>query len=387
MLVKRSSMLPGNGTEVDWERLGSEVPELADLVSAVAAFGSKVPPAAATVRRWQELPTAALVALAQAGHRDAFDPLYRRYALRVLGYVRARLRNESAAEDVASRTWEAALEGIDRFQADDNDEGFARWLFAIARRKVVDVLRGAEWEFPAGGTTSGEVAVWLDRAERDSDDVAEDQAGREELRARLYEAVEGLTPQQRTVVRLRLDGAREADVVRETGWTQVRVANLWRDAQAAIRERVSGDLTQTDPAQLRAAAETLPARLRDVALMRLDGKTPAEIIRLTGRSRHACAAAWRDAQRALRVLLSEGFGPQATGEQVSPRALVQQELHRERLRTAAMSLPEWMRRVALLRLDGTRNCDVARALGQDPHTTASTWRRARAALARMDLTV
>jgi hypothetical protein len=93
MQVKRSSTLPETGTALDWRRLESEVADLSDLAAAVRAFGPKVPPGAVTVWHWQQLSTPALVALAQAGHREAFDPLYRRYSGRVLAYATSRQTN------------------------------------------------------------------------------------------------------------------------------------------------------------------------------------------------------------------------------------------------------------------------------------------------------
>jgi len=82
-------------------------------------------------------PDAELVAAARAQPRE-FLALYDRCFDRVLGYVRLRIRDPAACEDVTSDVFTTALEQIGRFR----DEGsFAGWLFQIARNAVRDVQR------------------------------------------------------------------------------------------------------------------------------------------------------------------------------------------------------------------------------------------------------
>jgi RNA polymerase sigma-70 factor (ECF subfamily) len=80
---------------------------------------------------------AELVAAARADPRE-FLALYERYFDRVLGYVRLRLRNPTACEDVTSRVFTTALEQIHRYRGEGS---FAGWLFQIARNAVHDVQR------------------------------------------------------------------------------------------------------------------------------------------------------------------------------------------------------------------------------------------------------
>ncbi|WP_410819637.1 RNA polymerase sigma factor [Micromonospora sp. 050-3] len=384
MLVKRSSMLPGNGTEVDWKRLSAEVSDLADLASAVAAFGAKVPPDAATVRRWQELPTAALVALAQAGHRDAFDPLYRRYSRAVRVYAENRLRivgRTADADDVASLTWMKAMGAIGRYQPRVDGDPFKAWLLTIARYECARMMDRLRVETPVSDDT--ETALWDHRpavghAVADSGEMPET-AEKLRMLACLRDGVSDLPVEQQTVLRLRLEGAALCDVARLTGWDYRRVTRVWEAAQHALRARLTGgdDDLFADRDAVRAAAATLPAAQREVVLMRLDGMRECDIVRATGRSKKAVSGAWERAKRAMRDEMA-GFTT-AARQEMTPGDLVA-------LRAAAATLPAAQREVALMRLDGMRSCDIVRATGRSTSAVANAWDRARKTFTRHGLT-
>src|SRR5215469_6203654 len=82
-------------------------------------------------------PDARLVAAARAD-RQAFVALYDRYFERVLAYVRLRVRDAAACEDVTSRVFVTALEKLGSFRGEGS---FAGWLFQIARNAVYDTHR------------------------------------------------------------------------------------------------------------------------------------------------------------------------------------------------------------------------------------------------------
>lgn len=68
----------------------------------------------------------------------AFGKVYERYVQSIYHYVFNRTGNAADAEDITSQIFLAALEGIRKYR----EYGFfAAWLFAIARRKVVDHYR------------------------------------------------------------------------------------------------------------------------------------------------------------------------------------------------------------------------------------------------------
>ncbi|MFY1658339.1 RNA polymerase sigma factor [Micromonospora sp. WMMD1274] len=385
MQVKRSSMLPGNGAGIDWDRLSSEVAELDDLAAAVAAFGEKVPPEAATVRRWQELPTAALVALAQAGHRDAFDPLYRRYSRAVRTYAESRLRivgRTAYADDVASLTWMKALNAIGRYQPRVDGDPFKAWLLTIARYECARMMDRLRVETPVSDDT--ETALWDHRpavGHAVTDDGGEVPETAEKLRmlACLRDGVSDLPADQQTVIRLRLEGAALCDVARLTGWNYRRVTRVWEAAQHALRARLTGgdDDLFADRDAVRAAAATLPAAQREVVLMRLDGMRECDIVRATGRSKKAVSGAWERAKRTMRDQMA-GFT--TTTRETTPGDLAA-------LREAAATLPAAQRDVALMRLDGMRSCDIVRATGRSTSAVANAWDRARKTFARHGLAV
>ena len=82
-------------------------------------------------------PDAQLVAAARESPQ-AFLALYDRYFARVLGYVRLRVREPAACEDVTSQVFTTALAQLGRLRT---DASFAGWLFQIARNAVHDAQR------------------------------------------------------------------------------------------------------------------------------------------------------------------------------------------------------------------------------------------------------
>ena len=77
--------------------------------------------------------------LAARHDRQAFSPLYERYAARVYRYARARTGSDTIAEDILSETMLGALEALDRY--DGRRGSFASWLFTIATRRIIDRQR------------------------------------------------------------------------------------------------------------------------------------------------------------------------------------------------------------------------------------------------------
>lgn len=82
-----------------------------------------------------------LVAAAQAGDRGAFATLYRTYAPGLNRYLRARLRNQAVAEDLASETFLRALRSLHTLSYQGRDVG--AWLTTIAANLIRDQLKSA----------------------------------------------------------------------------------------------------------------------------------------------------------------------------------------------------------------------------------------------------
>lgn len=73
------------------------------------------------------------------GDREAFADLVRAWEKPVADYVRHMLVSSGPAEDVGQEVWLAVLKGLPRLR---QPERFAPWLFTLARRQVMNHLRG-----------------------------------------------------------------------------------------------------------------------------------------------------------------------------------------------------------------------------------------------------
>jgi len=159
-------------------------------------------------------PDAALVAAAREDSQ-AFLALYDRYFDRVLGYVRLRIRDASACEDVASTVFATALGQLRRFRGDGT---FAGWLFQIARNAVRDVQRR-----PA--------AVPLPDEATPSEQDVEERFLAHERAAELHTLIRLLTPEQQHLLGLRFGAGLAFDEIgaivgAEPGTVRVRVHRI-----------------------------------------------------------------------------------------------------------------------------------------------------------------
>ena len=78
-----------------------------------------------------------VVDAARAGAAWAVGELYESLNPAVLGYLRS--QEPGDAEDLASEAWLSVAGGICRFHGSESD--FRRWVFAIARRRLIDFRR------------------------------------------------------------------------------------------------------------------------------------------------------------------------------------------------------------------------------------------------------
>jgi RNA polymerase sigma-70 factor (ECF subfamily) len=74
---------------------------------------------------------------ATAGTGWAIALLYRQFHPRLLRYLRTQEPGEG--EDLAAETWLDAARGLRRFKGDEG--AFQRWIFTIARRRLIDFRR------------------------------------------------------------------------------------------------------------------------------------------------------------------------------------------------------------------------------------------------------
>ncbi|MQA01100.1 MAG: hypothetical protein GEU80_17585, partial [Dehalococcoidia bacterium] len=84
-------------------------------------------PTATNLAEWDDTE---LVKRARAGEQDAWREIYERCYTPVYRYVRARIWDEAAAEDVAAEVFVAAVKGIRRYR--HQGKPILAWLFGIA---------------------------------------------------------------------------------------------------------------------------------------------------------------------------------------------------------------------------------------------------------------
>lgn len=158
---------------------------------------------------------AGLATLARQGDLDAFEQLYRRYFPRVFDYAARAARGRADAGDVAQDTFVRAAQNIGQLR---NPESFRSWLFAIARRQLLNQARAAARTRPES-PLEGEKGPGLLLSEIDQgrfSDPAEASASAE-LASLVWEAASALDERTYTVldlhVRQGLDSAEIAEVM------------------------------------------------------------------------------------------------------------------------------------------------------------------------------
>jgi RNA polymerase sigma-70 factor (ECF subfamily) len=133
------------------------------------------------------------------------------------------LRNQGpdVADDVASEVWIAVARNLPRFVGDES--GFRRWLFTIARRRLIEARRKQ-----ARQRTVATPAEQLDRPGSRSgpEDPASLVVDQLSAREAIERVVAGLTPDQAEVVLLRIVAGfdvAEVAVIMDRSPTSVRV--------------------------------------------------------------------------------------------------------------------------------------------------------------------
>jgi RNA polymerase sigma-70 factor (ECF subfamily) len=138
------------------------------------------------------------------GDRPAFEELVRRYEKELYGYLRQRLDNAQAAEDVFQQTFLQVHLKCDQFEA---GRRLRPWLYAIATHQAIDYKRQhgrhrlMSLDQEVGGSCDEEACSLLDFLPGNEADPAQ-QADRLEQHADLHRALEGLSKDLRETVML-----------------------------------------------------------------------------------------------------------------------------------------------------------------------------------------
>lgn len=139
-----------------------------------------------------------VIARARRGDQTSFDQIYRVYHPVLRRHLE--LTCGPRADDVAAATWASVVQSIGNFVGDGHD--FRRWLFTIARRRLVDDIRR---------TSRQPVVV----AEPRDDDLAVDFSSPLESVEWVESALSALPVRQAEVLSLRIIGGLEVAEVAE----------------------------------------------------------------------------------------------------------------------------------------------------------------------------
>jgi RNA polymerase sigma-70 factor, ECF subfamily len=151
----------------------------------------------------------ALLARLRTGDEEAFDALVHRYDGGLRRVARAFVRTPSAADDVVQETWLAVIGGLHAFEGRSS---LSTWMFSIlANRARTRAARDARTvpfsSLAAEGPAVDPEAFGGDGRWRSApprlDGDPEARLLSQELRGRLFDAVDDLAPAQRAVITLR----------------------------------------------------------------------------------------------------------------------------------------------------------------------------------------
>jgi RNA polymerase sigma factor (sigma-70 family) len=170
------------------------------------------------------------------GDAGAFASLYRRHEMRIWRYLRRNVDNRATAEEVMQEVWFAVARDASRYRPTAR---FTTWLFAIARNRVIDAVRGrrAHVSLESLGPEPHSVTEFL-ITEPGAEPLAAVQV-RDRAEA-LMQALRRLPYEQRDAFLLQVEGELSVEEVASiTGSTFETTKSRLRYARARLRELLS----------------------------------------------------------------------------------------------------------------------------------------------------
>lgn len=164
--------------------------------------------------------------LIEAAQKDParFVDLYEQNFERVYAFIARRVRERADAEDLTAEVFHQALANLKKFEW--RGVPFSAWLFRIASNAVAD-----RWQRTARERGNSELNDPPDpRGAASPEEIDE--------RARLFNLVGGLPPDQRSVIEMRFAAGKSiAEIAREMGRSDGAVKQLQFRAVRALRSR------------------------------------------------------------------------------------------------------------------------------------------------------
>jgi RNA polymerase sigma-70 factor (ECF subfamily) len=170
-----------------------------------------------------------VVARARAGDNEAVAAVYRECAGDIHRFIRSRIRDHHAAEDLTQQTFANALRALPRYE--QRDGAFGAWLRQIANNAVIDhVRKNRKYALEADPATFRMAP-----------------GGRAEAADALRDAFAELDPEQRKVTMLRhVVGLGPREIAERTGRTVASVDGLHNRARKVLqRELVAREAVPT----------------------------------------------------------------------------------------------------------------------------------------------
>jgi RNA polymerase sigma-70 factor, ECF subfamily len=176
-----------------------------------------------------ELTDGELIRRTGDGDRGAFEVLYRRYSRPVFGLALRRLGDRGRAEDAVQETF-ASIWRAARSYRPERGPG-APWLYAVARNAIIDRSR-ARNEPPAEAP---------DEASPEAGPLERVEAGWTAWR--VHRALEGLSPNERSVIELAYwSGLSQSEVAEYLGIPLGTVKTRTRAALAHLADQLEEEL-------------------------------------------------------------------------------------------------------------------------------------------------
>ena len=170
------------------------------------------------------------------GDVRAFEALLGRHEKPIYNFIFRMVRNPELAGDLTQESFLRVVNGAKKYS---RKAKFTTWLYTIARNQAIDALRKASHrrhpslDQPTGGDPEGRTL--LEKLDGDGDDGFE-RTDASEIRARVEQALESLSDEQREVFVMReLQGMPFAEIAEVVGTSQNTIKSRMRYALENLR--------------------------------------------------------------------------------------------------------------------------------------------------------
>ena len=173
-----------------------------------------------------------LIARAQAGDTQAFNPLVAKYQPYLHNHILGKVKHTETAKDLTQETWLKVFRAIHTFRG---DAAFSSWLYRIAANVCIDYHRRQKAFFhtePLYTINEHRIATF----HPDPCDLLQQQ----ELQQHLCEAIAALTPPRRRVFLLYYFGERSIkDIARRLKKSEGTIKSHLRNARIQLQEHLT----------------------------------------------------------------------------------------------------------------------------------------------------